>query len=399
MRAEQVGETVWEEAGEAHGGGYLSKVILINDQGEIIGRAEGFCALKGENVTTMKNGSPKSNAVQAARSMSVTRAIGKVYRLELGDVAALGGLSPEAFEDVRDEQAPKQRRRPATPGPESRPANGERQGAGISAQEVMDVLKDKGLKSLYDLDKHFPEGSKAQDIRDKKVMLSRELFEAAIVGFEEELRKDAEQDAASAEQDAEERAKTDAMFDELPPAPASAEGQAQAQGGAGAARGRQAGSAGVMARGRKMNEQDMVIPPDGKGAADVGGAMSLDIDSVERDANAVVGEIEQARQDAAEVGLMQTVVDYCNDPTESTRLRLLGAAVEFERAYGSCPLRWARPSRTRCCASPRRPTSGRWRRALGRRGRTSPPWRNWSATNQRRTASSGASCWRRKSTG
>lgn len=60
----------------------------------------------------------------------------------------------------------------------------------------------------------------------------------------------------------------------------------------------------------------------------------LDIDKLEEEVNAAADQQEAELRDEAELALIETVFDYCRDPSEATRLFLLGATVQYEQAYG-----------------------------------------------------------------
>jgi len=166
------------------------ELIRIND-GAVIGRASAICGMDekdGKGKLTWAN-----RAEYARRSMAVTRATGKAYRLGFSWIMALAGYEPTPAEEMVDTPEPQRTTRPAkqtTPAPsgngehwiknaEDRKrfwvwAKGDR---GLSEDEVHEALKVKHLADYA--------GSKADamaalnDYVDAKVQAEQQAAEAA----------------------------------------------------------------------------------------------------------------------------------------------------------------------------------------------------------------------------
>jgi hypothetical protein len=122
-------------------GGYVAVVELIRiHDGAIIGRGS---ALVGMDEKDRKGRLTwAGRAEYARRSMAITRATGKAYRLGFSWIMALAGYEPTPAEEMIDAEYQEVKSKPKNPPPQSNPkSNGGSNGHSFTAEQVKAVVE------------------------------------------------------------------------------------------------------------------------------------------------------------------------------------------------------------------------------------------------------------------
>ena len=99
------------------GGGWEARVLVIANDGTVVGAAESECGTKGDSMWI-------NRPSYSQRSMAQTRAASKALRTRLSWVVTLAGYAPTPFEEMPDEKE-KDEHNPVNAGPSAPKYNAE----------------------------------------------------------------------------------------------------------------------------------------------------------------------------------------------------------------------------------------------------------------------------------